>query len=135
MKILIRLIVLTLLLGCVTAFAQPGKQKREWVLVDGENPVADFYVDQNSILLKNGLRRVFILVDMKITYADGQSSFQERIFKCDPISLRRASYSYIEYYSGQMLAGNLLNGGYFKDENWTEVSGSDIFIVNFVCSK
>jgi len=136
MKALIRLVFFTLLLGYVSAFAQIGKQnKREWILVDGENPVANYYIDAGSVLSKNDLLRVFILVDLKIKLEEGQSSFQELIFRCGPINKRLVRFSYFEYYSGKMLSGNILNGGVVNDESWTDLVGSLIPVANFVCPK
>jgi len=127
------------LLCWTCAFAQLGQQKREWVKVDDDsNMAANFYIDPNSITTKNDIRRVFSLTDVIIRRSEPnaeRSYFQEWLFKCNPADARKIHISYMEYYSGQMLTGNLLDGGRAPKENYRDLVGSQLLIADVVCSK
>ena len=125
--------------GWTCSFAQIGQQKREWVKVDDDtNMVANFYIDPKSIVIKNDVRRVFSMTDLKISSSGPSSTksrFMEILFKCNPENSRKAYTSYMESYSGQMLTGKLLDGGRAPAELYEELIGSEVYIADVVCAK
>lgn len=121
---------------CLNASAQIGKTKRNWVKVDDQNSVADYYIDPASIVRQIDLQRVFVMSDLKISSLKYKSTIAEVVIKCGLNDDNKFYSTYAESYSENVLEGVLVEGGKHPNTGTLEdVYGSYISIAKSVCRR
>ena len=131
-----KFVLLALIAFSLSSFAQIGKLKRNWVKVDDQNSVADYYIDPASIVKKGDLRRVFVMSDLQISSMKYKSTITEVVIKCDLNDENKFYSAYAESYSENMLQGVFLEGGKYPDAGTLEdVYGSYISVAKSVCRQ